>query len=143
MKTNNTIVDFLLDEEGNSIINLLFLPFRNALMKGATMDEESVVYIRRLRFGAVLLGIIFFVIAIEPIFDDALTASDSAPGMIIFFLSVFGFLLFSVSLLGFQFRHSVPPNKVSAFDLNVAKSGGLWGALGLGLWSLFQLYFGG
>ena len=53
MTTKNAIVDFLLKEERALIPGLLFHPFRNALMKGATMDEQAVAYTRKLRWGAI------------------------------------------------------------------------------------------
>lgn len=143
MTTKNAIVDFLLKEERALMLGLFFLPFRNALMKGATMDEEAVAYIRKLRWGAIILGLVFFSIAVEPFFNEAMSASDALLGFILVFLAVFGLFVFYISLLGYQHRDVIPTDKVAMFDLNVAKSGGLWGALGLGIWSLFKLFFAG
>ena len=55
MTTKNAIVDFLLKEERALIPGLLFHPFRNALMKGATMDEEAAAYLRKIRWVGVVI----------------------------------------------------------------------------------------
>ena len=138
MITKNAIVDFLLKEERALIPRLLFHPFRNALMKGATMDEQAVAYIKKLRWFSVIMCVVFLANTIaEP-------SENISEKLQLFFIAIFTAVCgvgLQIGLIGYQHRDVVPTDKVAMFDLNVVKSGGIWGALGLGIWSLFKLFF--
>lgn len=138
MTTKNVIVDFLLKEERALIPGLFFLPFRNALMKGATMDEEAAAYLRKIRWVGV---VIIAVLLANTIAEPSESINDKLLGFFLAAFLVTCALATQIALIGHQHRDVVPTDKVAMFDLNVAKSGGLWGALGLGIWSLFKLFF--
>ena len=132
------VVELLLRKERSLLPSLFLLPFKNALMKGAAMDEEAVAYVKKIRLVGVIICAIFLFNAIAAPFigDNRVTAHI----FIAIFMAVCGVVM-QIAFIGYQHRDLVPVNKVAMFDLNVAKSGGLWGAAGLGLWSLFKLFF--
>lgn len=132
MSTKSAIADYLLKEERALIPRLFLLPFRNALMKGATMDDEAVAYIKKIRWILVIICVVML-LSIEP-------SKVVLPSFLAAFMA-FGVLVFYIMLIGYRHRDVVPTDEVALFDLNVAKSGGLWGALGLGIWSLIRLFF--
>jgi hypothetical protein len=127
------LVRFILPPQGNVIVKLLVHPFSNALKKGAQLDKENLSFIKKLCwaspfFVALLLGIYIE----EP---DIIT-------LVLTLNSLMCTAAFLVVLLGYRYRDEIDTGAVVAFDKNTAKSGGVWGVVGLSIWAAYKAYFG-
>jgi len=110
------------------------LPFSNALKVGALLDGEHLAAMKKLRWGFPILFAVMVSIFIE---------KPSLGTFLFFAFFGLGCTVPYISLLGYQYRDEIDSTGVIAFDLNVAKSGGLWGVIGLSIWSAYRAFFGG
>ena len=127
------LVRFILPPQGNIIVKLLVHPFSNALKKGAQLDKVNLVFIKKMcwltPFLTAILMILYF----------------SERNFVFLLLTVgfgIGTWLFPVALLGYRYRDEIDTGTVVAFDKNTAKSGGVWGVVGLSIWAAYKAYFG-
>lgn len=132
-KYSHYAVSFILQTPEKSIKKLFMHPFSNALKKGAQLDQKNLAYIRRWRWGIIFLFALLTTLYIE---------KPSISMLVLVLMFGIGSIIFPITLLGHRYRDEIDVGTVVAFDLNTAKSGGTWGALGLVVWSIYKAFWG-
>jgi hypothetical protein len=146
---DDRLIRFILRERRAALPAYLVGRLRHALIKGTRLDERGVSLVKRAFWIGLVLIAIFGTGAIETFLGtNPLVPQSGLSGE--FFLqtamALFAFLLWfimHVVLIGRRNKDRIPPDaSIPPFDLQAAKSGGVWGVAGLGLYALFRLVFG-
>lgn len=133
MKYTNSLVSYLLSSERGRLFCPFFLPCQNSLKKGVTLDDAGASCINKIRWISVVIGFVLF-FSIED-------KGDALFGVLLTLLMFICAILLSLALLGFKYKNEIQDVDVVPFDIEVAKSGGMWGTLGIVVWSLYKLLF--
>jgi hypothetical protein len=151
-KFDDVLIRFILRDRRSALLAYLIVPLRNALIFGASFNDDNISATKKAFWCGVVLTLVFGINSIAEIVTPTdptrtiilgLNAGFSPQALLTAFFFLAAFVVHT-SLVGHRNKEKIPEDaSVVQVDLKaVGRSGAAWGAAGLGLVALIGVFFG-